>query len=309
MPHCARSVLKSSTAFAALLLIAVSVVSSPILGQETPAPSTAASPPSTEDKVLLVIGEKEYRQSDILNAAKDMPEQYRENLDRVLPFLIRRFAHMTLLAEAGYAEKLQDSAEVKARMAEFEKDAVRAAYIENHLEKTITEDKIRARYEEIAKDIAAEEEIQARHILVETEAEARDLLKQLEAGGDFAALAKAKSKDKGSGAQGGDLGWFPPQVMVEEFAKAVQTIPVGTLGKDPIKTQFGWHIIKVEGRRNKQPPAYDDMKDRIKDELADKAIEAMLKDMVVKTDVKAFNPDGSVLDLTQDPPIGEAPQP
>ena len=103
--------------------------------------------------------------------------------------------------------------------------------------------------------------MRARHILVETEDEAKAILDQLKGGADFATLAKEKSKDPGA-AEGGDLGYFTKDQMVPEFAEVAFKMYPGQLS-DPVKTQFGWHVIKLEDKRTKQPPEFDKVKDQI----------------------------------------------
>src|SRR5947208_11692746 len=117
--------------------------------------------------------------------------------------------------------------------------------------------------------MAGQEGVLARHILVADENEAKSLLEQLKSGADFAALAKEKSKDPGA-AEGGDLGYFTKDQMVPEFADVAFKMYPGQLS-NPVKTQFGWHVIKVEDRRTKQPPEFDKVKDQIEAYLARKA--------------------------------------
>jgi peptidyl-prolyl cis-trans isomerase C len=119
------------------------------------------------------------------------------------------------------------------------------------------------------KSAAGQEEVRARHILVDNEDEAKAIVDQLRAGGDFAAIAKEKSKDPG-GAEGGDLGYFTKDQMVPEFAEVAFKMYPGQLS-NPVKTQFGWHIIKLEDKRTKQPPEFDKVKGQIEAFLARKA--------------------------------------
>src|SRR5690349_23456006 len=110
-------------------------------------------------------------------------------------------------------------------------------------------------YQDAVKSMAGQEEVHARHILVESEDEAKTILTELKGGADFATLAKEKSKDPGA-AQGGDLGYFSKEQMVPEFADVAFKMYAGQLS-NPVKTQFGWHIIKVEDKRVRQPPEFD----------------------------------------------------
>src|SRR2546430_8569212 len=120
-------------------------------------------------------------------------------------------------------------------------------------------------YDDAIGQMKKEPEVRARHILVETEDEAKAVVAELKKGADFAELAKAKSKDPGS-ADGGDLGYFTKDQMVPEFSEVAFKLEKGQLS-DPVKSQFGWHVIKVEDKRERQPPEYDKVKDQLENFL------------------------------------------
>ena len=124
-------------------------------------------------------------------------------------------------------------------------------------------------YDDAVKQMPAEQEVHARHILVPTEDEAKAIEAELKKGADFAALAKEKSKDPGA-ADGGDLGYFTKDQMVPEFAEAAFKLDKGQIS-DPIHTQFGWHIIKVEEKRNRKAPDFDQVKAQIETYVTRKA--------------------------------------
>jgi peptidyl-prolyl cis-trans isomerase C len=128
---------------------------------------------------------------------------------------------------------------------------------------------MRKLYDESVKKLTPEKEVRARHILVDSEDKAKEILAKLKAGGDFVALAKENSKDPGA-ATGGDLGYFTKSQMVPEFAEAAFKLEKGQLS-DPVKTQFGWHIIKVEDTRDRPVPAFEAVKEQIGNFLVQKA--------------------------------------
>ena len=140
-------------------------------------------------------------------------------------------------------------------MAFVEDQVIQDFWLQREIAKRITPDKMQQRYQEKLKSMPAEEEVHARHILVATEAEAKDLLAELKKGTPIDKLAKEKSTDKASGAEGGDLGWFKRTDMVKEFSDAAFALKKGELSETPVKTQFGYHVIKVEDRRQAPPPA------------------------------------------------------
>ena len=122
---------------------------------------------------------------------------------------------------------------------------------------------MRASYDKQIAEAPAVNEVRARHILVKTKEEAEAIIKQLEEGGNFEEIAKEKSTD-GAAANGGDLGYFTSGQMVPEFEKAAFALNPGEHSKEPVETQFGFHVIKVEDKRAKQPPAFDAVKDRVR---------------------------------------------
>ena len=125
----------------------------------------------------------------------------------------------------------------------------------------VSEAQIRALYDEHFG--TADQELKARHILVETEEQARDIIASLDAGGDFAELARTHSTDP-MAANGGDLGWFSPGQMVPTFAEAAAKLETGHYSQTPVQTQFGWHVILLEDRRETTPPAYEDLQDQLR---------------------------------------------
>jgi peptidyl-prolyl cis-trans isomerase C len=181
--------------------------------------------------------------------------------------LIDYLISLKVVAKAAEDKKIGDDADFKRRVA-FARDRL---LMDRFLatEGKVTDADMRKIYDEAAKQITSEEEVHARHILVETEDEAKQIVADLKKGGDFAALAKAKSKDPG-GAEGGDLGFFTRGQMVPEFSEAAFKLPVGQLS-DPVKSQFGWHVIKVEEKRNKKAPDFDQVKPQIEQYASRKA--------------------------------------
>ncbi|HEY0268798.1 MAG TPA: peptidylprolyl isomerase, partial [Methyloradius sp.] len=130
-----------------------------------------------------------------------------------------------------------------------------------------------------------DKEYSASHILVATEGEAKDIIAQLGKGGDFAKIAKDKSKDPGSQEKGGDLGWFSLGGMVKPFGDAVSKLQKGGITQTPVQTQFGWHVIKLNDIRDAQPPAYDKVKDDLQKRLQQQKLEKLLGDLRAKAKI------------------------
>jgi len=234
-----------------------------------PAQPEAASP---SDAVIARVNGIEIRQSDLALAEDDFnPEQlHAASPDVKREQLIAYLTDIILASQAADQRNLADNPEFKRRQAFLRNKLLMGALLQAHVKSAVTEEEMRKVYDEAVKPMGAEEEVRARHILVETEDEAKSILEELNKGGDFAALATEKSKDPTAVAQGGDLGYFTKTQMVPEFAEVAFKMYPGQLS-NPVKTQFGWHIIKLEDRRNRKPPEFEQVKDQIEAFIARRA--------------------------------------
>jgi peptidyl-prolyl cis-trans isomerase C len=175
---------------------------------------------------------------------------------------------------------------------------IAGAYMQKVVDETVTDEAIKAEYEKRKAEFVPAKEVHARHILVKTEDEAKDIIKELDGGADFVELAKTKSTGP-SGPQGGDLGFFTKERMVPPFAEAAFAMEPGSVSKEPVKTDFGWHVIKVEEVRDTTFPALSEVEDDIKSELANKSVGDRIESLKEKAEIALFTPDGK--------PMEEAP--
>src|ERR1700720_3343816 len=220
--------------------------------------------------VLAKVNGAEIRQSDLALAEEELgpslaqmdPATKKEN---VLAFLI----DMKIVAKAAEAKKIEDRDDFKARLAFTRNRLLMDNLLAVEGKAATTQDAMKKVYEEAAKQIEGEQEVHARHILVETEDEAKAIEAELKKGTDFAELAKTKSKDPGA-ADGGDLGFFTKDQMVPEFSSVAFALEPGKIS-DPVKSQFGWHIIKVEEKRNRKAPDFEQVKAQIETYVTRKA--------------------------------------
>ncbi|MDX2308619.1 MAG: peptidylprolyl isomerase [Hyphomicrobium sp.] len=167
-----------------------------------------------------------------------------------------------LFAEAAETDKLATGADFERRLAYWRQRALRDIYFEKSVRGSISEAVARGIYDDKVKGLKTDEEVQARHILVKSEDAAKALVVEIGKGADFADLAKKNSEDPGSKEQGGMLGYFGRGQMVPAFEDAAFSLQKGEVSK-PVQSQFGWHIIKVEDRRQKPPPSFEEVKDRL----------------------------------------------
>ena len=222
------------------------------------------------DPVIARVDGAEIRESDLALAEEDIgsgmqpspPELRREAL---LTYLI----DVAIIAKAAEAQKLTQDPGFERRAAFARQKVLMQALLEKESKGAANEAAMKKIYDDSVAQNKPVEEVRARHILVETEEKAKEVLAKLKAGGDFAALAKAESKDTGS-SDGGDLGYFAKEQMVPEFSEAAFKLEKGALS-EPVKSQFGWHIIKLEDRRNKPIPEYEQVKGQIENYVVRRA--------------------------------------
>jgi peptidyl-prolyl cis-trans isomerase C len=225
---------------------------------------------SASDPVVARVNGVDIRQSDLALAEEDLgadmqsvsPEARREHL-------ISYLADIIMVNQAAEKKKLADNPEFKRRLAFLRNKLLMGYELQEEAKSAVNDEALRQTYNDAVKTMGGQEEVRARHILVDSEDEAKTLLDQIKGGADFATLAKEKSKDPGA-AEGGDLGYFTKDQMVPEFADVAFKMYPGQLS-NPVKTQFGWHIIKLEDKRTKQPPEFDKVKDQIEAYLARKS--------------------------------------
>jgi len=221
------------------------------------------------DPVIARVNGTEIRASDLAIAEEDVGSNLPMTGEARRDYLTKYLSDMVLVAQAAEAKKVQDREDFKRRLAYSRDKLLMEMMLQQEGKASVSEAALHQLYEEATKQMAGEKEVHASHILVDTEDEAKAVLAELKKGGDFAAIAKQKSKDPGA-ANGGDLGYFTQDQMVPEFAQAAFKLEAGQLS-DPVKTQFGWHIIKVEEKRKRKAPDFEQVKSQIETYVARKA--------------------------------------
>ncbi len=180
-------------------------------------------------------------------------------------------------------------------MEEAADNALQNAYLQEKVGPLVTEDAIKQAYQANYASKKGEQEIHARHILVADEAKAKDVIKQLNHGAKFEDLAKKLSTDKGSGASGGDLGWFKKDDMLPEFSKAAFAMKPNTISQTPVKTQYGYHVIQVLGSREAAVPAIDQVHDEIRQQLIRENVRQIVDAAQKKAKIVRYDAQGKPL--------------
>ena len=244
------------------------------------------------DPVIARANGVDIRQSDIAFAEEEIggnipampPEQKRD-------YLINYLADVVVLSQSAEQQRLGDRPDVKRRLAFDHNRLLMEALLQDAGRAALSDEAEHKVYDEAIKQVANEEEVRARHILVPTEDEAKAILAQLKGGAVFATLAKEKSKDPGA-AEGGDLGYFTKEQMVPEFAAVAFRLDKGQVS-DPVKTAFGWHLIKVEDKRKRQAPEFDQVKDQIETFVTRKAQIDLLNKLRAEAKIERLDKSGT----------------
>ncbi len=250
------------------------------------------------DAVVARVNGVDIRESDIAFAE----EEIGGNMPSIPPgqqrdYLINYLADVIVLSQAAEKQKLDERPDVKHRLAFDHNRLLMESLLQDAGKAALSDEAEHKVYDEAIKQVKNEEEVHARHILVATEDEAKAILAQLKGGADFAALAKEKSKDPGSAENGGDLGYFTKEQMVPEFAEVAFKLDKGQLS-DPVKTQFGWHIIQVEDRRIKPTPTFEQVKPQIENYIAHRAQAELVENLRKTANIERLDkpppPDASL---------------
>ena len=245
----------------------------PALAQDTP----------TADTVVATVNGTAITLGHMIAAREALPEQYKSlPPDTLYKGILDQLVQQTAL------EQSMEGKLTRRDTLQLENDKrgyVSSLALQSVVLGAVTDEALQAAYDARFKDAAPQTEYSAAHILVADEAKAKDLLAQLEGGADFAELAKVNSTDTGSGANGGDLGWFGLGMMVKPFEEAVVSAEPGKV-IGPVKTDFGYHLILVKETRLAALPTLDDIRDELAAEIEQKAIEAHVTDLTAAAKVE-----------------------
>ncbi len=258
--------------------LATVMFASPVMAQD-------AAP--AEDQVLATVNGEEILESEVRATQQGLPQQYRQlPFEMLKPMLVDREINQRLLMLAGQDAGLADDEEVKKQLAALERRIVAETYLERAIEEKVTDDAIKAHYDEFIKTNEPEPQVHARHILLENEEDAKAVIAELDDGADFVELAKEKSTGP-SGPNGGDLGFFNKGDMVAPFAEAAFSMEPGTYSKEPVQTQFGWHVILVEEKKDGVQPSLEEIRQQMEAEVTQQAVQDLIEEL--RSDAEVVN--------------------
>ena len=243
-----------------------------------------------DDKVVAIVNGHEIKISEVQMATDDIIGQLPDLPPKLrYPFVVEFLVERHLLAQLAVKEGIANTDEYKRRLALYQAKALRDAYFFQKIRPQVTDEEIKAAYDSESAKVAQTERVRARHILLGSEKEASGILARLKAGEKFADLAKKYSLD-GSKDYGGDLGYFTAPEMVAEFSKAAFALKVGEVSQ-PVKTDFGWHMIRLEDRKLGAAQPFDQVKSAIRNVLLRKKVQETMDEFRKTAKMKFFDED------------------
>ena len=250
---------------------------------------------ANEDTIVAKVNGLKIYKSMLVSAQRLLPQQYQKiPLEQIYPALVDTVIDMKLSAADARRRNLHKTGDFKVLMARIEDQMLQRTALQNEIDKALTDEALKKRYNDLIKKSETSSELRARHILVKTESDAKAIIKELNEGADFEATAKSKSTGP-SGPNGGDLGFFGKGQMVPEFEKAAFALDEGEITSSPVKTQFGWHIIKVEGYRKTEPPTFASVKQKLETEISQEVSAAYVSALRKLAKIERYDLDGKSL--------------
>lgn len=259
--------------------------------QADAAAQTTITDPNSNPVVAVVNGE-EIKRGDVFSFITTLPEQYRQApIDQLFPAALEQVVTNRILAKHTEEAKLENDPEVAKMLEDAKSQIERNVYVDRQISAEVNDKALKKKYDELVAKIGDVQEIKARHILTDSEDKAKEAIKELDKGTDFAEVVKKYSLPQAS-QNGGELGYFAKNEMVPEFAEAAFALDKGQYTKDPVKTQFGWHVIQVEDKRKRPAPDFEDVKPQIEAQLRQEIAVDLLKKWQKDAKVKKFDING-----------------
>ncbi len=269
-----------------------------------------SAPALADEYVMMKVNGQDISSSDMQRMWEGLfPEGQAPAFDSVKPDMKERLLRGAMAEKILYAEAVKQgvdkSEKVQRELADVKNKLVVRTFLDTKTADMISEADLKKEYDALAAASKDEKEVRARHILLATEADAKEAKKKLDAGKLFEDVAKDFSKDAGSAKSGGDLGYFTKDKMVPEFANAAFILKKGEVS-GPVKSTFGYHIIKVEDTRKVTIPAYAEMKEQLRAKLQDKKLNDYIGGLVKSADVKVFDAKGKEIPFDKNLPEQKA---
>lgn len=272
------------TGLTALAIVAMVMIAIPAVAL------TKDKPTDDGSVVVAIVNGDKILKEDVLGALKNLSVKP-DDKEKAFPVVVDQMINEKLINTETSKSGIEKSPVFQQRLEMARFQLIKTMYLENYLKDKINDKTVKAEYEKFKKDGKGRMEVHARHILVETEAEARQVIKDLKAGSKFEDLAKERSSGP-TAKSGGDIGFFAKGEIIPEFSNAAFSLKPGNYTKTPVKSQFGWHVIRVEAKRERAVPEMKEVEGMLRNEMGQKAVEKLVMDLREKADIKRFDEKG-----------------
>ena len=255
-------------------------------------PQLSTTAKAADDPVVAVVNGYEILMSDILNRRQQLgPQAQQYPIQLLFNLILQDMISVRLVADEARKQGYDKESQVRRTVSQIEDQILQQELMSRYVKDNMTDDAVKARYDRFLKENPPLDEVRARHILVETEEQARAVIVRVGKGEDFARLAQELSTGP-SGKVGGDLGYFTREKMVPEFSAAAFEMRPGDVTKSPVKTQFGWHVIKIEDRRTQEAPSYAQAEGQMREQVQEQLTQEYVSELREKAKVETYGPEG-----------------
>jgi peptidyl-prolyl cis-trans isomerase C len=252
--------------------------------------------------IVATVNGQDIMRADVVNYIQTLPIQARQlPLEQLFPAAQNQLVNERLALAKSKQARLDNDPEVKERLSDAKEEIVATVFMQKSVEEKLNEEKLREVYEGYVANFPEIEEVKAAHILVEKKSDANKLVNELEGGADFAALAKENSIDTATAENNGEIGYFTKQDVVPEFAEAAFAAEVGKVQYEPVKSEFGYHIIKVEDKRMRPVPTFEEAKPFLESQARQAVLNALFTTWRNESEIKLYDING------EEPVAAEAP--
>lgn len=262
------------------------------------ADETASEVPEIDpgNPVVAKVGDEEIMRLDVLNFITQLPPNIRQlPIGQLFPLAQEQVINAKIVEMNIDTDSVEQDEEVQQKIEMAKEQIIRAAYLEQQVAKKMTDKRLKEAYDEFVKEQPDVQEAKAAHILVEDEATANEILTKLKDGGDFAELAKEYSTDN-TAENGGNLGYFAKSDVVPEFAEATFDLKEGQVTQEPVQTQFGYHIIKLEEKRQRPKPTFEEAKQFLQNDVQRQLLEEMMSDWREDASIEKYDINGNAIE-------------
>lgn len=259
--------------------------------------------------VVAKVDGQDITRVDVYRFIEMMPAQIQQMpATAVYPLALEQVINTRLIQNKAESANLETSPEFKREVEMAKQQIARNLYVQNVVDEQISDSALKSEYDALMAKAPSVEERKASHVLVESKEKAEAIIKQVADGGNFNDIAKKESKDPTAAQNSGDLGWFTKEAMVPEFAKAAYAMKKGDVSTAPIKTSFGWHVIKLEDVRTQPKPTFEQVKPALEMQKRREVLEKMVNDWRSAATIEVYDINGDPIPAEQTkPPEAVAP--